>query len=136
MSVSAENKCEVIRLAMQVHEKCKFFNDVEFKKDVYNIFVIKKMVARFLRMGNINEKLILNNIIIALNTFEIERANEMFKLAMTEEEFGVVKSALLFLDAFTLYDDTTEPNELLIAILLDVAKRYHLGDRYVNQSNI
>lgn len=129
MSISSEKKTEILRLAMQVHGKFKFFNDVEFKKDVYNIFVIKKMIIRFLRTGNINEKLILNNVIIALNTFEIERANEMFKLALTDLEFGVVKAILMFLDAFTSYDDETEPNEIVTAILLDVAKRYKLGYR-------
>lgn len=129
MSVTAETKLEIVELAKQAHDDRKFFNEVEFKKDVYNIFIIKKMVARFIRTGNINEKLVLNNIIIALNTFDIERTNQIFRMAMNDDEFSVVKSFLLFLDAYTI-DDDVEPNEIIMAILLDVAKRHHLRYRY------
>lgn len=130
MSVTAETKLEIIELAKQAYDGSKFFNEVEFKKDVYNVFIIKKMVSRFIRTGNINEKLVLNNIIIALNTFDIERTNQIFRMAMKDDEFSVVKSFLLFLDAFTLCDDEVEPNEIITAILLDVAKRHHLRYRY------
>lgn len=125
MSITAETKIEIVELAKQAYDKLGFFNEVEFKKDVYNIFIIKKMITRYLRSGNINEKLILNNIIIAINTFEIERANQILRMAMNNDEFSVVKSFLLFLDSYTL-DDDIEPNEIITAILLDVAKRHNL----------
>ena len=130
MSITAEKKLEIVELAKQAHDKTGFFNEVEFKKDVYNIFIIKKMVTRFLRSGNINEKLVLNNIIIALNTFDIERTNQILRMAMKDDEFSVVKSFLLFLDAHTLRDDDVEPHEIINSILLDVAKRHNVRYRY------
>ena len=44
---------------------------------------------------------------------------------MNDAEFAVVKSFLLFLDSYTM-DDDIEPNEIITAILLDVAKRHNL----------
>lgn len=108
----------------------QFFNEVEFKKDVYNLFIIKKMINRFLRSGEINEKLVINNIIITLNTFGINRSNHMFRIIMHDDlEFAVVKAFLLFLDAYILFDEDVQSNEIITAILVDVAHRYRLEYR-------
>lgn len=128
MSITPETKLEIVELASQAYECRDFFNDVEFKKDVYNIFIIKKMISRFLRTGNINEKLVLNNIIISLNIFGIERANLIYSKAMRPDEFAVMKAFLLFLDAYQ-FEDEIEPNDIIVRVLLDTAQRYKIGYR-------
>lgn len=128
MSINPETKLVIIGIAEGAYDSEKFFNEVEFKKDVYNIFIIKKMIVRFIRSGNINEKLVMNNIIIALNTFGIQRCNEILRLAMDDAEFAIAKSFLLFLDAFSI-EDSVEPSEVMIGILRDTASRYHLSYR-------
>ena len=125
--MNIELKDEIIRLASDVYYKNGFFNDVEFKKDLYNLFIIRKMINRFLKTGNINEKLLLNNIIIAINVFGIMRINLLFELILTREEFGVIKSALLFLNCYKS-NSTIDSNRIINDILRDVANRYNLGD--------
>lgn len=125
--MNIETKDEIIRLASDVYYKNGFFNDVEFKKDLYNLFIIRKMINRFLKTGNINEKLLLNNIIIAINVFGIMRINLLFELILTKEEFGVIKSALLFLSCYKS-NSAIDSNRIIDDILRDVANRYNLGD--------
>ena len=129
MSISLETKNRLVELAMETSGNGQFFNEVEFKKDVYNIFIIKKMINRFLRSGEINEKLVINNIIITLNTFGINRSNHMFRLITNDLEFSVIKAFLLFLDAFVLFDEEVQSNEIITGILVDVAHRYRLEYR-------
>jgi hypothetical protein len=125
MSLSEENKKKILQIAAESSDHGSFFNEPEFKKDVYNIFIIKKMVARFLRKGIINEKLLLNNIIIALNTFNVKETNEIFRLALNNDEFRVIKTFLLFLDSYD-HDDDLEPNDIILGILRDMSERYRL----------
>ena len=126
MSLSEEKKKKILQIASESVAKQGFFNEPEFKKDIYNIFIIKKMVARFLRSGVINEKLLLNNIIIALNTFDVKETNDIFYLALHEEEFRVIKTFLLFLNSYNC-DDDLEPNEVILGILKDMSERYRIA---------
>lgn len=129
MTISSTVRDKIIELAKEVYDKKPFFDNKEFTRNIYNIFIIKKMAFRFLKTGNINEKLILNNIIIILNTFDVQRANQMFRVAMGDAEFSIIKTCLIFLDAYDL-DDETETNDILYAILMDVARRMHLRYKF------
>ncbi len=122
-----EIKEEIVKLANGTYHKSGFFNDVEFKKDLYNLYIIRKMIRRFLRSGNINEKLLLNNIIIAINVFGIEITNNIFELILSKDEFSVIKSALLFLGCYRATLNIPS-NRIVDDILHDVANRYSLGE--------
>lgn len=130
MAISSFEREQLSVLAREVFDQKPFFDEREFSKSVYSIFVIKKMIYRFLKTGVLNEKLLLNNIIIVLNTFDTKRSNIMFRIATQDSEFSVIKTCLLFLDAYCLEDDETETNEILLAILMDTAKRLHLQYKY------
>ena len=104
-----------------------FYCENEFRQDVYNIMIIQKMIKRFIKTKMINEKLLLNNIVISLNTFGIKRMNYVFKAFLKKEEFEIMKSFLLFLNSFTLFNDKTTSNRIIDDILLDVKKRYSFG---------
>ena len=126
MSLSEDTKRQIISIAEEAISKKGFLHEPEFKKDIYNIFIIKKMVARFLRSGVVNEKLLINNIIIALNTFDVKETNEIFRLALHDEEFRVIKTFLMFLDSYD-HDDPSQPNEVILGILKDTTERYRLS---------
>ena len=131
MSLSAETKAEILELAQLAYrDKYVFFNENEFKKDLYAIFIIKKMISRFLRTGTINDKLIMNNIVINLNTFDAHKANRIFRLALNDEEYAVIKSFLIFLDAFDVQDNDVETNPQIDAILHETAVRFKLRHKY------
>ena len=124
--MKVELKEEIIKLASAAYNKNGFFNDVEFKKDIYNLFTIRKMINRFLKTGNINEKLLLNNIIIAINVFGISQINVIFDAILNDEEFGVIKSILKFLNCYKS-NSTVPSNSIINDILCDISNRYNLG---------
>ena len=124
--MKVELKEEIIKLASAAYNKNGFFNDVEFKKDIYNLFTIRKMINRFLKTGNINEKLLLNNIIIAINVFGISQINVIFDAILNDEEFGVIKSILKFLNCYKS-NSTVPSNRIINDILCDISNRYNLG---------
>lgn len=131
MSLTADVKAEILEIAQMAYkDKFVFFNEAEFKKDLYAIFIIKKMISRFLRTGNINEKLMMNNIIISFNTFEAHRANTIFRLALNDLEYSVIKSFLVFLDLHTPQEPDVETNEIVDGILHDTAIRFRLRHKY------
>jgi hypothetical protein len=119
-------KEQILKIASEGYAVKRIFNEVEFKKDVYNLFIIRKMIARFLKSSTINEKLLLNNIIIAINTFGPEKVNQMLRIILSDEEFSVAKSMLLFLKCYCLWDDDVESNRIIDDILIDTAIRYNL----------
>ena len=121
-----ELKEEIIRLVSTSYNKNGFFNDVEFKKDLYNLFTIRKMINRFLKTGNINEKLLLNNTIIAINVFGVEKINNIFEVILSDAEFGVIKSVLKFLGCYRS-NSIVPSNRIINDILRDVSNRYSLG---------
>lgn len=91
--------------------------------------MIRKMIKRFLVDGQINEKLILNNIIILLNQFGIKKSNIMLKILSSPAEFSVVKSCLIFLSSYIELDDTDKgkSNRIMDDILENVKIRYNLS---------
>lgn len=129
--ISAEIKQKVIEIATEDYQKNGFFDELEFKKDIYNLFIIRKMISRFLKTGNINEKLLINNIIILINVFGVERANRLLRTVLSDNEFSVAKSILVFLDCYILYDEKVKSNRIIDDMLKDTAQRYNLRDKHV-----
>lgn len=55
-------------------------NPKAFERD-FNVFLTtKKMATRFIRTGKLNEKLLINNVVTALNLFGVKKANQIFRL--------------------------------------------------------
>ena len=106
------------------------FNRKAFKNDICVFFIIRKMIRRFLIKGEISEKLLLNNIIICLNVFGIESVNKILRLITTDDEFGIVKACLKFLNSYHLPDDRTVQNVIITDILRDIKQRYNLDIKF------
>lgn len=75
----------------------------EFYEDLNEFKYIKKLINRFLKEREIEEKekllrLIINHTIIVYNVFEIEAANRMLEFKMNKEHIEVLKPILLFLN--------------------------------------
>lgn len=69
MSETILNREVVVKIALDAYPYKTVFNEEEFKKDLYRFFVVRRMARRFFQAGVINDKLLLNNIIICLNIF-------------------------------------------------------------------
>lgn len=104
------------------------FNHSEFERD-YNVFnTVRKMIVRFLATGKLNDKLLVNNTVIVLNVFGVERTNAIFRLLLNDVEFSVIKAVLMFLNHvdYSISPDVS-PNRVISDLLRDVAVRYNLG---------
>jgi hypothetical protein len=131
MSEKYDVRERIVEIAKEGYEKNGFLNETEFKKDIYNLFTIRKMISRFLKSGIINEKLILNNIVISINTFGVEKVNHMLRIILSDEEFSVAKSMLIFIGCYCLWDEEIESNRIIDDILADTAIRFNLEHKNV-----
>lgn len=85
---------------------------------------------RFLRGStSINEKLMINHVVLSLNVFGPRNTTRLMGLVMPENDiFAVPKAILIFLKT---YDDSfmredVEPNRIMTDILKHTSNRYNL----------
>lgn len=119
---------EVKQFVREGHvQRGAIFNPVKFETEFANLVTTRKMIARFLKTGVINDKLIVNNVICALNSFGAPLGNRAFRMLCTDEQFEVVKAILLFLRCWHPgVGENIEPNRIIVDILRDVSRRYNL----------
>jgi hypothetical protein len=105
--------------------KSPFFSDEDFLQDLNKIVVLKKLFRRFTTSGTINERLVLNNIIILMNVFGIEATNTMLFHKVEHEHWEIVKTFLIFLNSYVEEPVTKsiKTNETILAVLGDL--RWH-----------
>lgn len=117
----------VTSIAKDVYEKNGFFNQTSFRTDLRILFTVKKMIRKFLTTGNINEKLLINNIIIVTNVFTIEKMNILFQELLNANELSVLKSFLIFIGADRLPKGVPS-NRVIDDILGEIYHVYHQKD--------
>ena len=119
---------EVKQFVRESHvQRGAVFNPVKFETEFANLVTTRKMIARFMKTGVINDKLIVNNVICALNAFGIPLGNKAFRMLCTDEQYSVIKAILLFLRCYHPdIGSDIEPNRIIVDILRDVSRRYHL----------
>ena len=103
------------------------FDMKAFERD-FNVFTTsKKMITRFLRTGKMNEKLLINNVILMLNIFSRKVVTQIFRHLLDDGQFAVIKAILMFLRQYDFSISTTlEPNRMMVDILKDISNRYNL----------
>lgn len=70
----------------------------EFYDDLARFKYIKRLLRKYKLTGEIQERLILNHLIILYNVFGIEAANRMMFHKMEQELWPAVKTFLIYLD--------------------------------------
>ncbi len=85
------------------------------------------MIRKCIKGKSINEKLIINNILISVNTFGIHNVNVLLYNILDEIEFSYAKSVLIFLNCYTFkFGLSVQSNEIMDSILKDVLHRYKI----------
>ena len=69
----------------------------EFWEDYNRIKYIKRLLGRYVKQGELKERLILNHLIVVFNMFGIEAALEILNLKLEDRHWPVIKPFLLFL---------------------------------------
>ena len=70
----------------------------EFWEDFNKIKYVKRLLGRYLKDGELKERLILNHLISFYNVFEISAANRMLFLKVTEDCKPPLKTFLVYLN--------------------------------------
>ena len=69
----------------------------EFKEDLTRFKYLKRLLRRYEQSGDLQERLILNHIIILYNVFGINAANRMMWFKVEPEHYTTLKTFLVFL---------------------------------------
>lgn len=116
-------KNAIEEIARENYDKDGFFNHIEFKRDLRIIFIIKKMVNRFIKTGIVSDKLLVNNVIIVCNSFGVTKANILLRAILPDKHWAVVKSILIFLSSWNHTEDEVVPDRVMTDILVDSKNR-------------
>lgn len=103
------------------------YHQAAFERDFNFFLTTKKMITRFLKTGNINEKLLINNVVTALNVFGPVKVTLIFRHLTNDVQFSVVKAILMFLKQYDFrVGQDVYPNRIVVDILKDMSVRYNL----------
>ncbi|MEG1299072.1 MAG: hypothetical protein RSC93_00015 [Erysipelotrichaceae bacterium] len=109
------------------HYKNTNLSQFDIDEDLEKIYSCRRVIRKCIKGKTINEKVIINNILIAVNTFGIHNVNVLFFNILDELEFSYAKSVLIFLNCYSfkfgLYIDS---NDIMDSILKDVLHRYNI----------
>jgi hypothetical protein len=113
----------VIKIALDAYPNKILFNEEEFKREFFRFYITRKMARRFILSGLVSDKLLLNNVIICLNVFGIVASNLIWKVICRDDEFGVIKSCLMFLNSLNTVDPVPHHKKML-DILKEIRHQY------------
>ena len=69
----------------------------EFKQDLNRFKYLKRLLKRYELTGDLQERLILNHLIVLYNVFGIEAGNRMIWYKINEEHWHYIKPFLVYL---------------------------------------
>lgn len=90
---------DYVRYALD-HYQAPLFSMDEFHEDLNKVIVIKKMLRRYTNNKTINERLLLNSIILIINQFGVEATNIILFYKVEREHHGILKTFLAYLNSF------------------------------------
>jgi len=83
--------------ASQHYNNPECCNVEEFKEDLTRFKYLKRLLRRYEQSGDLQERLILNHIIVIFNVFGIKAANRMIWFKVEPEHYSTLKTFLVFL---------------------------------------
>lgn len=111
-----EKNIKAYAVANYVNKAC--LSADEFWDDFNRIKYIKRLLGRYIKDGEIKERLVLNHLISFYNVFDIEAANRMMFLKVNDDCKSALKTFLIFLNYLPQGWHTDIPlDEKLIKIL-------------------
>jgi len=69
----------------------------EFKQDLSRFKYLKRLLTRYEEHGELQERLILNHLIVLYNVFGIEACNKMVWFKIDENHYHIIKPFLVYL---------------------------------------
>ena len=76
----------------------------EFNEDLSRFKYVKRLFSRYELEDDLQERLILNHLIVIYNVFGIEAANKMIWFKIENEHYHYIKPFLVFLHYLPMYE--------------------------------
>lgn len=76
----------------------KYWTVGDLEDDLRRVKYIKRLIGKYVRRGELNERLILNHIIVLANVFGPEFTCKLLFFKLAKEHYPSLKTFLLFLD--------------------------------------
>lgn len=70
----------------------------EFKEDMKRFNYLKRLFRRYRKDGEMRERLVINHLVVIYNVFGVEVATRLLFYKMSKDDFGTLKTFLLFLN--------------------------------------
>jgi hypothetical protein len=97
MPIDDLNEANALIYAAKHYDNPHFFDTVEFYEDLSRFKYLKKLFGRYEEGGELNERLVLNHLIVIYNVFGVEAATKLLFLKM--DNYGsYLKPFLLLLN--------------------------------------
>lgn len=90
----------------------------EFYDDLARFKYIKRLLRKYNQTGEVQERLVLNHLIILYNVFGIEPANKMLFFRLEKELWSPLKTFLVYLNYLPEHEKVEIPIDLSIAAIL------------------
>lgn len=105
-----------------------YFNEMDFRESYSHIFTLKKRVRKFLESGEINERMMLNDVVILTNNFRLKFLIDFISERFTDDELSVINSLMLFLGVD--FCDPERRHPVVDDILSHLRERFDLPTAY------
>ena len=92
------NNENFIIYAMKAYDKPNCLMS-EFKEDMKKFNYLKRLFHKYRKSGELKEQLVLNHLVVLYNVFGPEPATRMLFYRMAKEDYVVLKTYLIFLNA-------------------------------------
>lgn len=96
--MSRLNEKNFVEFAVQHYSNPRCLSADEFFDDLARFKYVKRLLNRYLKRGDLQERLILNHIISIYNVFQIDAANTMMFHKCDETTWPALKAFLSFLN--------------------------------------
>ncbi len=83
MPIDDLNEGNALIYAAKHYDNPHFFDTIEFYEDLSRFKYLKKLFSRYEETGEINERLVLNHLIVIYNVFGVEAATKLLFLKMS-----------------------------------------------------
>lgn len=113
----------------------RYYCDKQILSDYKNIDRLKKLLSVYQYKGIIDEKLLINYIIILNNIYTLDVLEIIFERLFNDFEKTMLKSVLVFLNNCTLLP-SIKPNKNILDILHDSNTRNHILIKLVSNLQV
>jgi hypothetical protein len=111
ISYNEVNEDNFLLFAAQHYYKPRLTKSDEFLEDLNRFKYIKRLLNRYECTGKINERLVLNHIIVIFNVFDIYPGLKMLEVKLNDNQWPIIKPFIVKIRAV--------PDEVLSGIDMD-----------------